>query len=197
MVTLIIAGLFVQTTYFDKFVLRADTLATASNRTLFWEIADDYIARRPNLGHGFASDRYIHEHYGTNLRSLGLRGYGVMSSYYGLAIQMGWPLTVIFFGLIWVFALYCIITYWKDYALVTLSATLMSGLIISIFENTLYSAGNLFSFLFWVWFMLAIRRLRHKRRFKRTGISKVLLPQPHPSGIDRKNSVSADCVGHS
>ncbi len=177
---IIIVGLFVNTAYFDEYVLREDTLETASNRTFIWEIAEDYIDRRPDLGHGFASDRFIHDYYHVDLRKLGLRGYGVMSSYYGLAVQMGLPITVIFFSLLWGSILLNIVRYWKDYVLVSLFATLISGLIVSVFENTLYSAGNMFSFLFWVWLMLALRRIKYRRRYAMAARSQTFPTQPVP-----------------
>jgi O-antigen ligase len=164
LIALISAGLFSQTEFFTEHLLREDTLETGSNRTVIWELAKGYIEERPSLGHGFGTDAMINEYYGVVLWDLGLRGYGVMSSYYGLAVQIGWPLTYVFFGLLWAFVVRCLVKYWRrDYALVTMAATLTSGLIICVFEPAIYSAGNVFAFQFWMVFMLAARRVRYRR----------------------------------
>lgn len=149
---------FIQTDFFADNILREGSLTTASNRTYFWELAKTYIAHRPDFGHGFGTDIQIHDHYGIVLRDLKLRGSGVMSSYYGLAVQIGWPFTYCFFSLLWGFVVYYCVKYWRNYELVTLVASLASGLIICIFEGSISSAGNIFSFFFWMIVMLAVRR---------------------------------------
>ncbi len=155
---------FSQTDFFVEQVVREGTLATGSNRTDFWELARGYIANRPDFGHGFGTDMVIHQYYDVSLSDLRLRGAAVMSSYYGLAVQMGWPMTIAFFGLLWSFIIYNLVRHWRDYLLVGFVATLASGLIISIFEPVIYSAGNAFSFLFWMVFMLTVRRLRYQKK---------------------------------
>ncbi len=157
-------ALFIQTDIFTNHILRETSLSTASNRTYFWELAKTYIAHRPDFGHGFGTDEVIHSYYGTALSKLQLRGYGVMSSYYGLAIQVGWPATYCFFGLMWGFVAYCLAGCWRNYALVTLAAAIASGLVMCVFEPAITSAGNVFSFLFWAIFMLAIRRDYYQKR---------------------------------
>lgn len=154
-----------QTGFLAEQVIRADSLATASNRTKFWELAMDYIANRPSFGHGFGTDEYIHDYYNVSLTSLKLRGHGVMSSYLGLAVQMGWATTVVFFGTILSFIFKNFVIYWRDYVLVSYLATLTSGLIICIFEPAIYSAGNIFAFFFWLVFMLATRRVYHHSKY--------------------------------
>lgn len=154
---------FIQTDLFADNILRENSLTTASNRTYFWELANRYIAHRPDFGHGFGTDALIHQHYGVVLKNLNLRGYGVMSSYYGLAVQIGWPFTYCFFGLLWGFVVYSCVKYWRNYELVTLVASLSCGLIICIFESAIYSAGNIFSFFFWMILMLAIRRICYQK----------------------------------
>ena len=163
---LVSAGIvmFTQTDYFVENVLRAESLATASNRIYFWELAKGYIANRPMAGHGFGTDLVIHQWYGRNLAALGLRGYGATSSYYGMAIQMGWVVTVVFFGLIWLFALRCVLFHWQNLPVVAVGATIISGLVICVFEPAIYSAGNAFAFLFWMCVMLALRRLHYAKK---------------------------------
>jgi O-antigen ligase len=158
------AALFSQTDFFIEHVLRKETLETGSNRVFFWKMAERYIERRPVLGHGFGSDALIHKHYGVVLWKKQLRGYGVMSSYYGLAVQIGWPLTCLFFGLLWGYLLRCLVKYWRqDFIVVTLVAASIGGLIVCIFEPVIYSAGNVFSFLFWTFVMLIVRRVGYRR----------------------------------
>ncbi|MGB3298922.1 MAG: O-antigen ligase family protein [Phormidesmis sp.] len=158
---------FTQTNFFVEHIVRADTLTTASNRAYFWELAKAYISQRPDFGHGFGTDGEIHDYYGTVLSDLKLRGYGVMSSYYGLAIQIGWPFTYCFFGLIWGFVAVCCIKHWRDYTLMTFVGIVASGLTMCIYEPAITSAGNVFSFLFWMILMLAVRR----RYYQRKGLS--------------------------
>lgn len=165
-VAIVSLGFFIQTDFFIDQILRDSSLQTASNRTYFWELAQEYIANRPDFGHGFGTDAVIHDHYGISLEALRLRGYGVMSSYYGLAVQIGWPLTCCFFASLWGFAAYCITKFWRNYELISLVSCLISGLIVCIFEPAIYSAGNCFSFLFWTILMLATRRLYYRKLSK-------------------------------
>lgn len=158
---------FIQTDFFTTNILRESSLTTASNRTFFWNLGKTYISYRPDFGHGFGTDTIIHDYYGIVLRDLSLRGAGVMSSYYGLAVQIGWPLTYGFFSLLWGFILYCFSKYWQDYRLVSLLSALTSGLIVCIFEPAITSAGNVFSLFFWTALMLAIRR----RYYKKVGLT--------------------------
>jgi len=162
-VSLFVSGFVIsQTDFFEEKILREETISTGSNRTFFWELGEDYTDKRPWLGHGFATDAVINEHYGVVLKDLKLRGYGVMSSYHGMAVQIGRPLTYTFFALLWGFIAWCMISRWRDLRLVIYVGTLASGLIVCIFESAIYSAGNCFSFLFWVVFMLAVRRVHYR-----------------------------------
>ncbi|WP_157617048.1 O-antigen ligase family protein [Thioclava pacifica] len=155
---------FFQTDFFVTRILRAYSLADASNRIYFWSLAKNYIAHRWWLGHGFGTDIIIHDYYGVVLSDLGLRGAGVMSSYYGLGVQIGIPLTVTFFALVWGYvlgALFIRFQYAKSYVY---AAIVAGGLVVAIFEPVLFSAGNAFSFLFVVVFMLLVRRETYRRR---------------------------------
>jgi O-antigen ligase len=154
-----------QTDFLVEQVIRVDSLSTASNRTEFWDLALDYIAKRPDFGHGFGTEEYVHEYYNVSLKDLRLRGYGVMSSYLGLAVQMGWPVTFLFFGSVFSFIFKHFLSHWQDYILVGYLATLTSGLIIGIFEPAIFSAGNIFSFLFWLVLMLSVRKVCYLRKY--------------------------------
>jgi len=160
------AGLLVlsQTDFFSTRILRGDSVETMSNRTLFWDLAkEQYIPKRPVAGHGFGCDVIIHENYGIILADLKLRGYGVMSSYYGLAVAVGIPATVLFFTALWLGTVFLLFKYHFDITLVGYGATVISGLMVSITETAIYSAGNCFSYLFWIAFMLIIRRARYRK----------------------------------
>lgn len=172
---------FTQADFFTERILREDTLADASNRVYFWALAKDYIANRWLLGHGFGTDIIIHDHYGVVLRDQGLRGAGVMSSYYGLAIQLGVPLTVFFFGAVWGYILFVIFAKVQDFWRFSYAAVLAGGLIIAIFEPVLFSAGNAFSFLFTVVFMLLVRREAYRRRGVPLGENGEILSSPSGS----------------
>ncbi len=166
LIGIVAVSLFSRTAYFEDQILREQTLKNASNRTFFWDIAKIHIKKRPYLGHGFGTDGVFHSYYGIDLEKLGLRGYGAMSSYYGLAVAMGWPVTITFYILLVGFIIGSMLIYWKDYYLITLLGALASGVVVSIFEPVIYSAGNAFSFLFWVCLMLSVRHIRRRRKVK-------------------------------
>lgn len=176
---------FSQTSFFQERILREDTLIDASNRVYFWALAKDYIANRPFLGHGFGADIIIHEHYGIVLRDIGLRGAGVMSSYYGLAVQLGVPFTLLFFVLIWGYTLNTLVRRMRDYWIFHYGAIIAAGLFLGISEPLLFSAGNIFSFFYWIVFMLMYRRLTYLRRgiaIWEYGELRMALPRARPAG---------------
>lgn len=157
---------FTQTAFFYDRIVREDSLSTGSQRILFWELAQGYISNRPIFGHGFGTDIIIHDHYGINLRDEALRGAGVMSSYYGAAIQIGIPLAIILFGLFGIFLLKSLFLRAGDFWVFHYAAILAAGLILAVFEPVLFSAGNAFSFLFYTILMLLARRLIDLKRRK-------------------------------
>jgi len=154
---------FTQTSFFKERILREESLEGASSRTEFWEHGTRFIDRRPELGHGFGTDGRIWEHYGINMKSLQLRGYGVMSSYYGMAVNLGRPVTYLFFGGFWLWVLWGILRYRKNLMHLGYLLTVMGGLLVCVFETALYSAGNCFSYLFWIVVMLCVRRAVYQR----------------------------------
>jgi hypothetical protein len=147
------------TNYFDENVARTESLETLSNRTHFWELAKlDYIPERPWLGHGFGTDALIHDYYGITLSDLQLRGYGVMSSYYGLAVAVGVPATVFFFAVMWLGTAWLLYRHHQDGWMVTAAATVVAGLLVGITESSIYSVGSCFAYQFWIAVMLTTRR---------------------------------------
>ena len=172
----IVLGLLWGTDVFQEKVIRADTFETMSNRTKFWELAKQiYIPARPGLGHGFGSDESIHAYYGVSIFDLKLRGFGVMSSYYGLAVAVGVPATILAFAPLWLGTLIAMFRHRMDARLVASAGAVVSGLLISIVEPALYSAGNCFAFFFWITLMLVLRRASYRQAGVRLGVAGELL----------------------
>jgi O-antigen ligase len=152
-------GFLATTEFFKDNVVRLDTLSNLSNRDAFWELGRSYISDRPWAGFGFGSDALIHQYHGVDLFEMKLRGYGVMSSYLGLAVQIGVPCTLFFYGYLIVGLITSVFKYHSDFTLMVYAACTTSGLLIGIGESVLYSAGNSFSFLFWCFPMLLVERV--------------------------------------
>ncbi|MDB4432931.1 hypothetical protein N9135_01340 [Akkermansiaceae bacterium] len=149
--------------FFQENIAREETVVTLSNRTLFWELAkEEYIPARPWLGHGFGTDGLVHDHYGVVLSDLKIRGYGVMSSYYGLAVAIGIPAAVFFFLLVAFVLVSALIRFRKHPPIVALAATIVAGLLVGITESAICSVGNCFAYLFWTVFALLVRRLAYR-----------------------------------
>ncbi|MEH6604204.1 MAG: O-antigen ligase family protein [Pseudomonadales bacterium] len=154
---------FFQTEFFVRNVLREETLSTRSDRSFFWELAEKYVEVRPLFGHGFGVEKYIHAEYGINLDFIFLRGYGVMSSYYGAEIELGWPMAYLMFFLLIMFSVWMVVLGFRNLFLMSLGGTILGGLFLCIFESALFAAGGIFSFMFWLVVMLAVRE-RHNHR---------------------------------
>jgi hypothetical protein len=173
-----LAGFASTTDFFSENIARVDSLDTLSNRTVFWEMARfNYIPKRPWLGHGFGTDLYIHQYYGISLKEVKLRGYGVMSSYFGLAVAVGIPGAVLFY-LATIGGLVRPLTrYRRDPQLIALSGMVVAGLLVGITESAIYSVGGTFCYLYWMGFALMIRRtVYHRMRVPLTvggGLKKV------------------------
>lgn len=159
----VLLGLVSLTNFFDENVARAESLETLSSRTQFWELAKvDYIPKRPWSGHGFGTDGRIHDYYGVALVDLKLRGYGVMSSYYGLAVAVGIPGTILFFLSIIAALVRPLTRFRRDLRLIALCGMVIAGLLVGITESAIYSVGNCFAYLFWMGFALLIRRSTYR-----------------------------------
>jgi hypothetical protein len=167
-----------QTEFFQERILRSETLDTLSNRSMFWDLAKEtYIPESPYYGFGFGTDGDIAEHFGINLSDLYLRGYGVMSSYYGLAVQLGVPAAIFFFTLLGWLPVAGLIKRWRDLRLGTYCAAVIAGMMVCVTESAIYSAGNCFAWLLWIVVMLLMRRIlkinRVLERKARRVISKI------------------------
>lgn len=164
---LVFLTFFSQTAYFEENVMREETLETMSNRSYFWDLGKEYISDRPLLGYGFGSDADIHQFHGVALVDMKLRGYGVMSSYLGLAVQIGIPLTVLFYGYFIVSVVISGLSAWRDPKVMAYVGSTAGGLLIGIGESVHYSAGNAFGFLFWCFPLLLMHRLDEIEVMKR------------------------------
>jgi hypothetical protein len=161
----VLVGLISLTNFFDENVVRTGSLETLSNRTQFWDLAKlDYIPKRPWLGHGFGTDGEIHEHYGIALVALKLRGYGVMSSYYGLAVAVGIPATVLFYLALASGLVRPLTKYRRDLRLMALCGLVIAGLLVGITESAIYSVGNCFAYLYWMGVALLVRRTVYRMK---------------------------------
>lgn len=138
-------------------IYRGDADNLLSNRQVAWDLANYYIAQRPVLGHGFGTDGLLHQYYRSQVS---VRIHGVASAYYGMAVQFGVYLTVIFFAGLWLFALRALIAGMRDNPLIVVySAIMIGGLMICFTEPWIYSAGNAYSWFYWTIIMLLVRRI--------------------------------------
>ena len=160
-----LVGVVFSTNFLDETVVRTGTLETLSNRTEFWQMAlRDYIPTRPWLGHGFGTDALIHQYYGVTLADLQLRGYGVMSSYYGMAVAVGIPATALFYLALAGSLVRPLTKYRRDFRLMALCGLLIAGLLVGITESAIYSVGNCFAYLYWMGISLMVRRTVYRTK---------------------------------
>jgi hypothetical protein len=191
-----LVGLISFTNFFDENVARSETLATLSTRTYFWEMARlDYIPKRPWHGHGFGTDGMIHQYYGISLAERQLRGYGVMSSYYGLAVAVGIPATILFYVALIGGLLQPLTRFRQDLKLVALCGMVVAGLLVGITESAIYSVGNCFAYLYWIGFALMIRRtVYHSMRVPMTAVG-ALKSSRSPRRV-RRRLIGRDAFTH-
>jgi len=126
-----------------------------SNRQIAWDILKYKIQDRPLFGHGFGTDAGVWKYYEIDL---GFRMHGAASSYYGLAYQLGIPFTIFFFTIlafIAIKALFIGISKNNNY-FILISIIIMNGFLASFTEPWISSAGNAYSWFYWIFVMLAI-----------------------------------------
>jgi hypothetical protein len=123
----------------------------------------DFISNHPFIGHGFGTEPIVYGYYGIDPDSFGLRGTLAFSAYIGLAVQVGLPLTVLFFTPLY-YLIYrtARVPAVPRYGLHAFNAVLIAGVTVAVFEGFIYSMGNAQSFPFWVVVMLLIRRLMRR-----------------------------------
>ena len=138
--------------------IRAETIPILGGRLEIWPIALDLIKNRPFFGYGFGVEEKI-----MGLRQIILRPFRetyIHNSYLGLLLQLGVLGFIVLF--VPLFILLFKELFSKDdntedcrlkYAL---RASLIAGLICSIYESWIYSVGNGQVFPFWIMVMLLV-----------------------------------------
>ncbi|WP_251929732.1 O-antigen ligase family protein [Salinibacter ruber] len=156
----------------ESVILRPEQLETASGRFLIWELFAEYIRNRPLLGHGWGTEDLLHNHYGTNLEQLGIRGIYAGSSYVGFAGQVGVLMTAAFFlPLFWLTGRNALVPRGAGIRLHALNAVLIVGLTTAAVESWMSSLGNAQSLLFWIPVMLLVRRRVRARTQRRKQVA--------------------------
>lgn len=152
----------------EDVLLRRQTLETGSGRIVHWELMLGYVSQHPLLGHGFGTEDVVYSYYGVVPEARGNRAF---NAYIGLAVQVGVPLTVLFFApLFYLVYRTARIPPCYNYGVHAFNAVLISGLLVAVVEGYLYAMGNSQSFPFWIAIMLLLRRWSnmHAVRRKRT-----------------------------
>jgi hypothetical protein len=134
-------------------LLSPEAMAAGGGRVEAWQVAIPIIQQNLALGHGFGTEELIF----SGLRFKIHRGSYVHNSYLGLTYQLGLVGSILLFGpLLWLLARRAFARP-SGSQLAAYEAVLFGGLIASLFESWIYSAGNAFSFPFWICVMLLIR----------------------------------------
>jgi len=135
----------------------AQKISTGGGRLEAWTAAIPLIREEIALGHGFGTEELIFK--GRTFRVH--RGEYVHNSYLGMTYQLG----LVGAGLLFIPLIGLLVRRAVSKAPVSLQeavceAVLLGGLIASMFESWIYSAGNAFAFPFWIFVMLLVRSRR-------------------------------------
>jgi O-antigen ligase len=142
-------------------LVRIETLPLLGGRLEIWGVAREIIARRPLIGFGFGTEELVIPYFG--YRMVGHPGGYLHTSFLGLAVQLGVPATVIFFGVIFYFTISLVrfttaIENRRTKLIgLALSGMLFVGLLYCFSESWIYSAGNDLAYIYYIVAMLAIR----------------------------------------
>ena len=131
-----------------------EQLALAGGRVEAWQFALPIIRSKIALGHGFGTEETIFKGVSFRLH----RGQYVHNSYLGLTYQLGLA------GSLLLFTPLLLLLFRRGFArrkpavqTAAYEAILFGGLVASLFESWIYSAGNAFAFPFWIAVMLLTR----------------------------------------
>lgn len=142
-------------------------ISTGGGRLEAWHAAIPLIKEDLALGHGFGTEELIFR--GISFRVH--RGEYVHNSYLGMTYQLGLTGAVLLFlPLIGLFLSRTVRGRPLSIQEAVCESILLGGLVASMFESWIYSAGNAFAFPFWIFIMLLVRS-RHAP------------PDPRDSGI--------------
>jgi O-antigen ligase len=132
----------------------AQKIATGGGRLEAWTTALPIIREKPLLGYGFGTEELIFR--GRTFRVH--RGEYIHNSYLGIAYQLGIIGALVLFVPLFALLLKRITARGlPTVQLAVCEAVLLGGLIASMFESWIYSAGNAFAFPFWILVMLLVR----------------------------------------
>jgi len=161
------------TEYFMNYI-RVATLKTGGGRFERWSQSLALIVDKPIFGYGFGMEGLIFGYKGIYVRTTHDVATGLTSSYdysisrltgythnayLGILIQLGIVGFIIFFFPLFILLFKELFSKRDDetpllrYAL---RASLLSGLVSSIFESGVYSVGNVYTFHFWIIVMLLV-----------------------------------------
>jgi O-antigen ligase len=134
-------------------LISGESIATGGGRIEAWQVAIPIIQQNLVLGHGFGTEERIFDGMKFKIH----RGSYVHNSYLGITYQLGLVGTFLLFGpLLWLF-LRRLFSHTSSNQVAAYEAVLFGGLIASIFESWVYSAGSAFALPFWICVMLLAR----------------------------------------
>ncbi len=132
-------------------------IATGGGRVEAWEVAIPLIREEIVFGHGFGTEELIFR----GRKFLVHRGEYVHNSYLGMAYQLGIVgAGLLFLPLFGLLAARVVSKRPVSMQEAVCEAVLLGGLVASMFESWIYSAGNAFAFPFWIFVMLLVRSRR-------------------------------------
>jgi hypothetical protein len=132
----------------------SEKLATGGGRVEAWQIAIPIIQQNILLGHGFGTEDLIFRGISFRIH----RGLYIHNSYLGLTYQVGIVgASLLFLPLLAFFVRRAVGRTRPTIQVAAYEAALFGGIIASMFESWIYSAGNAFAFPFWIIVMLLVR----------------------------------------
>jgi hypothetical protein len=142
-------------------LVATDQLASAGGRIEAWQVAIPIIRAKIALGHGFGTEDLIFR----DMKFAVHRGLYIHNSYLGAAYQLGAAgALLLFIPLILLFLTRLLMTSRPPAQIAAYEAVLLGGLLASLFESWIYSAGNAFSLPFWITVMLLVRVAEFERQ---------------------------------
>ena len=181
-------------TYIDLFgmflptaLVRAESVSILGGRLEGWQAALDLIKAHPWRGYGFGIEDFLFDYFGYDFQTHA--GAYVHNSFLGLAVQLGWIVPSVFYSSL---VLFLVRSFSKIMGLdnglrlfaIALYSSLISGLVNSVFETWIYSAGGIFAFPFFTFLMILMWILDYKK--KAVGIPAVRSEPNEPNLTNQK-----------
>ncbi|GEM_PF-6473864 len=143
-------------------LIRTDNLMFLGGRIEAWQAALELIRQHPWRGYGFGLEDFLFEkfHYVFEIHAGGM----VHNSFLGFALQIGWIAPIVFYSALLIFLTTSFRKLLKldsqfQSLMNALYASIVSGVLISLFESWIYSAGGILSFPFFIFIMFLLRLL--------------------------------------